>query len=51
MMTLRVSSCRAWSARNSTACASVTVTYAWRGGLDNLEMNRLHAEAFDAPEP
>jgi GNAT superfamily N-acetyltransferase len=25
----------------------VTLTYTWRGDLDNIEMNRLHAEAFE----
>jgi GNAT superfamily N-acetyltransferase len=25
----------------------VTVTYAWRGGVESGELNRLHAEAFE----
>jgi GNAT superfamily N-acetyltransferase len=25
----------------------MTVTYEWRGALDNVEMNELHAEAFE----
>jgi GNAT superfamily N-acetyltransferase len=25
----------------------VTITYAWRGAVDNIEMNRLHADAFE----
>ena len=25
----------------------MTVAYEWRGGFDNAEMNRLHAEAFE----
>jgi ribosomal protein S18 acetylase RimI-like enzyme len=27
----------------------MTVTYSWRGDLDNAEVNALHAEAFDHP--
>ncbi len=27
----------------------VTIEYEWRGAFENLEINRLHAEAFDAP--
>ena len=27
----------------------MTVTYAWRGDFENLEVNTLHAEAFEHP--
>lgn len=27
----------------------MTVTYTWRGGFENQEVNALHAEAFDHP--
>jgi GNAT superfamily N-acetyltransferase len=27
----------------------VAITYTWRGSVENEELNRLHAEAFDTP--
>jgi GNAT superfamily N-acetyltransferase len=32
---------------NATRMTHVAVTYEWRGSFDNVELNELHAEAFE----